>query len=92
MNSKIRLLFILALSLGLFGATVMAQDAAEETPEPEATAETMSNMDDHSVVDIVHSEIEGPRSFVRFLHFVPGDTNVDVYIDGELSDTQGLDG
>lgn len=89
MNSKIRLIFILTLCLGLFGTTVMAQDDAEETPEPEATAETM-DMDDPSVVDIVHSEIEGPASFVRFLHFVPGDTSVDVYIDGEPSDTQGL--
>jgi uncharacterized surface protein with fasciclin (FAS1) repeats len=103
MKLIMRLILILSLCVGLFGASVLAQDATA-TPEPTTEAETDTETDtdtestddtdttdtETSTIDIIDADFEGPASFVRFLHFVPGDMTADVYIDGELSDTQGL--
>ena len=99
MKLIIRLMLVLSLCIGLFGASVLAQDATA-TPEPTTEAETDTDTEstddtdmtdtDTSTVDIVDADFEGPASFVRFLHFVPGDMNADFYINGELSDSQGL--
>jgi uncharacterized surface protein with fasciclin (FAS1) repeats len=104
MKSTTRLLLVFCLILGLTGVAVFAQDTQPTaTPEPatEATeavaesteaADSTTNMDSSptSIVEIVDAEFEGARAFLRFIHLVPDGEAVDVYLDGELTDSQGL--
>jgi len=69
-------------------AVAESTEAADSTTgEADSTAMDGSQT---SVVEIVDADFEGPAAFLRFIHLVPEGEAVDVYVDGELTDTQGL--
>jgi uncharacterized surface protein with fasciclin (FAS1) repeats len=104
MKHTLRLFLLLCLFLSIVSAGIFAQESTAEatedsdsdsmsTPNAEATrdnSDSTSNAMGGSTVEIIEADFEGPAAFVRFLHLVPDGGNVDVYIDGELSDSAGL--
>jgi uncharacterized surface protein with fasciclin (FAS1) repeats len=100
MKYTTRLILLVCLIFGLVGVAAFAQDTQPTaTPATEATAEateeaadSTTDMDSSptSIVEIVDADFEGARAFLRFIHLVPDGEAVDVYLNGELADTQGL--
>jgi uncharacterized surface protein with fasciclin (FAS1) repeats len=89
MKHTLRLFLLLCLFLSIVSAGVFAQESTEEA-SPEATPESSDSTMNGSDIEIISADFEGPAAFVRFLHLVPDGAELDVYIDGELSDSAGL--
>lgn len=78
--------FNLIAALVLLLTVVISGIAAQEnTPEP-----TPAEAEDITATEEMAATDEGTMTFVRFAHFSADSDAVDIYVDGELTDTVGL--